>query len=209
MFYQHWDWPECLMSKIQTGLKIQLHIGVNVIIGPRNGLAPIHFLNQCWLYIEKKPRNYLRWNSCPILRISLRKIEMKLSFVFCCQFSQWVKTVLNGWHRTFKSFCVTLSSRAFIFVVVFASFVCVNWSPHPKNMPLCARTGPVQARYWQLKACLQGIRVYIYSTINIHKFLVFLFCIGLMGDWKKHPKNIKMNRRTNALLNTHTLKQIT
>jgi len=70
--------------------------------------APINFLNQCWLYIEKKPRNNLRWNICLHLRISLRKIEMKHfieenwnEIVICIFLSnisrpQWLKTFGRG-----------------------------------------------------------------------------------------------------------------
>jgi len=56
--------------------------------------APIHFLNQCLLYIEKKPSNHLRRNSCLILRISLRKIEMKLSSVFLYHISPGLNVLM-------------------------------------------------------------------------------------------------------------------
>ena len=49
--------------------------------------APIHFLKQCWLLIDKTPLNNLIWNSCLILDISLSKIEMNLQSVFSCHIS--------------------------------------------------------------------------------------------------------------------------
>jgi len=51
-------------------------------------------LSQCWLQIEKKPRNNLRWNSCLSLRISLRKIKVKFSSVFSCQISPGLNVLI-------------------------------------------------------------------------------------------------------------------
>jgi len=65
--------------------------------------APIHFLNQCWLLIEKTPRNNLMWNSCLILRIPLKKIEMKLSSVFSCHISSGLN-VLNDFMQLLSEF---------------------------------------------------------------------------------------------------------
>jgi len=99
--------PSSRMSICLTHWTREPHIGVNVfvIIGQRNSLAPSRRQSISWTnddFSEKKPRNNLRWNICLILRISLRKIEMKWSSVFSWQNSPGlnVLTVLiTGWFR--------------------------------------------------------------------------------------------------------------
>jgi len=126
-------------SHIFTHWPQEPYIGVNgfVIIGPRNGLVPIHFLNQSWLLTEKKLRTKLRYNSCLILRIWLRKIEIKLSSVFSCHISPGLNVFsLNSWRlvtnpqRCFQKVVVRRSCTMQYILVRYAHF-CIslisNW----------------------------------------------------------------------------------
>ena len=44
----------CVFKKLHRPRKLHISVNVFVIIGPKNGLAPIHFLDQCWLLIHSE-----------------------------------------------------------------------------------------------------------------------------------------------------------